>query len=65
MLYEVITELLRPDNSRVDGVDDAWDQFESFAAYDRFSTEWLKAAHRILKDDGTLWVIGSYRNNFV
>ena len=37
---------------------------ESFAAYDRFSTEWLKAAHRILKDDGTLWVIGSYHNIF-
>ena len=57
-------ELLRPDNSRVDGVDDAWDQFESFAAYDRFTAAWLKAARRILKDDGTLWVIGSYHNIF-
>jgi modification methylase len=57
-------ELLRPDNSRVDGVDDAWDQFESFAAYDRFTADWLKAARRILKDDGTLWVIGSYHNIF-
>jgi len=57
-------ELLRPDNSRVDGVDDAWDQFESFSAYDRFSVAWLKAARRILKDDGTLWVIGSYHNIF-
>ncbi|SBW03212.1 Modification methylase CcrMI [uncultured Alphaproteobacteria bacterium] len=57
-------ELLRPDNSRVDGVDDAWDQFESFSAYDRFTAAWLKAARRILKDDGTLWVIGSYHNIF-
>jgi len=55
-------ELLRPDNSRVDGVDDAWDQFESFRAYDEFTFKWLKAARRILKDDGTLWVIGSYHN---
>lgn len=57
-------ELLRPDNSRVDGVDDAWDRFESFAAYDRFTAEWLTAARRLLKDDGTLWVIGSYHNIF-
>ncbi len=57
-------ELLRPDNSRVDGVDDEWDRFESFAAYDRFTADWLKAARRILKDDGTLWVIGSYHNIF-
>ena len=57
-------ELLRPDNSRVNGVDDAWDQFKSFAAYDRFTADWLKAARRILKDDGTLWVIGSYHNIF-
>ncbi len=55
-------ELLRPDNSRVDGVDDEWDQFESFRAYDEFSFKWLKAARRVLKDDGTLWVIGSYHN---
>lgn len=57
-------ELLRPDNSRVDGVDDAWDKFTDFAAYDAFSTAWLKAAHRILKPDGSLWVIGSYHNIF-
>jgi len=57
-------ELFRPNNSRVDGVDDAWDQFESFAAYDEFSRAWLTAAHRVLKDDGTLWVIGSYHNIF-
>ncbi len=57
-------ELLRPDNSRVDGVDDDWDKFTDFAAYDAFSTAWLKAAHRILKPDGSLWVIGSYHNIF-
>ena len=57
-------DLHRPDNSRVDGVDDAWDKFDSFAAYDTFTRDWLAAARRVLKDDGTLWVIGSYHNIF-
>lgn len=57
-------ELHRPDNSRVDGVDDAWDQFGSFKDYDTFTIAWLKAARRILKPDGALWVIGSYHNIF-
>lgn len=57
-------ELLRPNQSVVDSVDDAWDQFEDFAAYDRFSREWLSAAQRLLKPNGTLWVIGSYHNIF-
>ena len=57
-------ELHRPDNSRVDGVDDAWDRFDDFAAYDKFSRDWLAAARRILKDTGSLWVIGSYHNIF-
>ena len=57
-------ELLRPNNTRVDAVDDAWDRFDSFDAYDEFSTAWLRACHRVLKDDGTLWVIGSYHNIF-
>ena len=56
--------LTRPDQSRVDGVDDAWDKFDSFAHYDRFTREWLKAAKRILKPDGAIWVIGSYHNIF-
>jgi len=56
--------LHRPDNSKVDGVHDAWDQFSSFAAYDKFTHEWLTAARRILKDTGTIWVIGSYHNIF-
>lgn len=57
-------DLTRPDQSRVDGVDDAWDQFASFAEYDRFTRDWLAACRRVLKDDGTLWVIGSYHNVF-
>lgn len=57
-------ELHRPDNSKVDAVDDHWDQFASFAAYDTFSRAWLKAARRILKPDGAIWVIGSYHNIF-
>jgi modification methylase len=58
------SELLRPNNSRVDGVDEAWDRFDGPADYDRFTSEWLTAARRVLKDDGTLWVIGSYHNIF-
>ncbi|MAC79610.1 MAG: modification methylase [Rhodobacteraceae bacterium] len=57
-------QLHRPDNSRVDAVDDAWDQFSSFAAYDAFTREWLAAAKRLLKPDGAIWVIGSYHNVF-
>jgi modification methylase len=57
-------ELLRPDNSRVDAVDDHWDQFASFEAYDRFTRQWLAQCRRVLKDDGSLWVIGSYHNIF-
>lgn len=56
--------LQRPDQSDVDAVDDAWDQFDSFAAYDAFTSAWLLAARRILKPNGTLWVIGSYHNIF-
>ncbi|MDF1732520.1 MAG: site-specific DNA-methyltransferase [Minwuia sp.] len=55
-------ELRRPDESLVDAVDDAWDQFSSLEAYDAFTRAWLQAAHRALKDTGTLWVIGSYHN---
>ncbi len=54
--------LHRPDLSRVDAVDDAWDRFPDFAAYDRFTRGWLAAARRLLKPDGTLWVIGTYHN---
>ena len=57
-------ELLRPNNSKVDGVTQQWDQFESFAAYDNFTKEWLQACYRVLKSSGSLWVIGSYHNIF-
>ncbi|HVC52965.1 MAG TPA: site-specific DNA-methyltransferase [Stellaceae bacterium] len=57
-------ELQRPDNSRVDGVDDAWDKFADFAEYDRFTRAWLGACRRLLKPSGALWVIGSYHNVF-
>jgi DNA modification methylase len=57
-------ELLRPNQSVVAGVDDAWDQFADFAAYDTFSEQWLSACRRVLKDDGSIWVIGSYHNIF-
>ncbi|MGH6781938.1 MAG: DNA-methyltransferase, partial [Sphingomonadaceae bacterium] len=57
-------DLYRPDGSQVDAVDDDWDKFDTFAAYDKFTKAWLKEARRILKDDGTLWVIGSYHNIF-
>jgi len=55
-------ELHRPDNSHVSAVNDAWDKFDSFDIYDNFTREWLTAARRILKDTGTIWVIGSYHN---
>ena len=65
-------ELLRPDNSKVDAVDDDWDKFADpadakdtgFAQYDSFTRAWLRAARRALKPEGTLWVIGSYHNIF-
>src|SRR5690606_28913568 len=55
-------ELRRPNDTVVDGVDEEWDRFEDFATYDRFTRDWLAAARRALKPDGTLWVIGSYHN---
>lgn len=55
-------ELFRPNMTKVDGVDDDWDQFGSFQAYDEFSRRWLTACRRVLKDSGALWVIGSYHN---
>lgn len=57
-------ELWRPNQTRVDAVDDDWDQFEGFAEYDAFSRAWLQACHRVLKPQGSLWVIGTYHNIF-
>lgn len=57
-------DLHRPDQSKVDAVDDHWDQFATFEAYDAFTRAWLLAARRVLKPEGTIWVIGSYHNIF-
>ena len=56
--------LTRPDQSTVNGVDDDWDRFDSFDAYDLFSHAWMSEARRVLKDNGAIWVIGSYHNIF-
>ncbi|WP_439817971.1 site-specific DNA-methyltransferase [Zavarzinia sp. CC-PAN008] len=61
---QLANTLVRPDNSVVDAVDDDWDRFEGFAAYDTFTRAWLAQARRVLKDEGALWVIGSYHNIF-
>jgi modification methylase len=57
-------DLKRPDDSRVDAVDDDWDKFSSFSAYDDFTRAWLIACRRLMKPSATLWVIGSYHNIF-
>ncbi len=57
-------KLTRPDDSKVDGVNDKWDQFSSFEHYDKFSKSWLKECKRVLKDNGSMWVIGTYHNIF-
>ena len=61
---QLVGELKRPNNTRVDGVEAAWDKFDDFAAYDSFARAWLMAARRTLKEHGTLWVIGTYHNIF-
>jgi len=57
-------DLYRPNQTKVDAVNDDWDKFESMEEYDRFTTTWLKECHRILKNTGCLWVIGTYHNIF-
>ena len=57
-------DLYRPNQTKVDGVDDNWDKFSSFSEYDEFTTRWLKACRRVMADDATIWVIGSYHNIF-
>lgn len=57
-------DLHRPDNSKVDAVDNDWDQFESLKSYDTFTKQWLGAARELLRPDGSIWVIGSYHNIF-
>lgn len=55
-------ELFRPNMTKVDAVDDGWDKFENFKDYDAFTLDWLRASNRVLKDTGTIWVIGTYHN---
>ena len=55
-------ELYRPNQTKVEGVFDKWDKFNSLKSYDEFTIKWLLACKRVLKDNGTIWVIGSYHN---
>ena len=55
-------DLYRPNMTKVDAVNDGWDKFKGFAEYDAFTREWLSASHRVLKETGTIWVIGTYHN---
>ena len=55
-------DLYRPNMTKVDAVHDGWDKFEGFAEYDEFTLKWLSASQRVLKDTGTIWVIGTYHN---
>ena len=57
-------ELSRPDQSKVHGVNESWDQFDSISDYDKYTNLWMNAAKRILKPNGAMWVIGSYHNIF-
>ena len=61
---QLLSDLKRPDDSRVDAVDDDWDKFSSFGAYDDFTRAWLLACRRVMKPAATIWVIGSYHNIF-
>lgn len=55
-------DLYRPNQTKVDGVTDDWDKFESKEDYDIFTEQWLKECYRVLKDSGSIWVIGTYHN---
>jgi DNA modification methylase len=57
-------DLYRPNQTKVDAVDDDWDKFSSFESYDKFTKDWLEQAQRILSKNGAIWVIGSYHNIF-
>src|ERR671918_30976 len=55
-------DLYRPNMTKVDAVTDGWDRFDSFAEYDEFTLKWLSASRRVLNENGTIWVIGTYHN---
>ena len=55
-------ELIRPEGTKFQGVEDEWDKFDGYKEYDKFCFEWLKECKRVLKKDGTIWVIGAFQN---
>ena len=55
-------DLYRPNQTKVAGVFDKWDRFKSNEEYDHFTREWLLGCRRVLKEQGAIWVIGSYHN---
>ena len=57
-------DLKRPNQTLVDGVEEPWDHFASFAAYDDFTRAWLLPAAGAESRPATFWVIGSYHNIF-
>ena len=57
-------DLSRPNQTKVDGVHESWDKFQSISDYDNYTKKWMNSAKRILKPDGSIWVIGSYHNIF-
>ncbi|MDD3436406.1 MAG: DNA methyltransferase [Candidatus Gastranaerophilales bacterium] len=61
---QIQDNLFRPNNTKVNGVQDNWDKFSSFEEYDKFAIAWLKECRRVLKNTGTIWIIGSYHNIF-
>ena len=56
--------LERPDQTKVDGVKESWDKFNSISDYDNYTKQWMSSARRVLKSNGSIWVIGSYHNIF-
>ncbi|NLX10136.1 MAG: site-specific DNA-methyltransferase [Chloroflexi bacterium] len=57
-------ELWRPNLTKVDAVDDTWDQFDGLHAYDAFTRAWLAAVRAVMKDTATIWISGTYHNIF-
>lgn len=55
-------ELLRTEGTVFSGIDDDWDKFNSYKDYDEFCSEWLIECKRILRKDGSIWVIGAFQN---
>ena len=53
-------KLQRPEGNDFSGCDDVWDNvFADNADYVHFSRLWLEQCHRILKPNGSMWVIGA------